>query len=155
MMVSQRDGASLRPLTLEPLNSSQYRQVAEWEFGEQGENVDWSRYAAEMNAPQWMHFGVYSGADFVGCISLEKISYNMAAYHVVTARKRVHPQALAGALLTSAGYLFKEGFTAVVADIPIDKRAAARLAIRCHMKEWGHTPTMRYFILTRQRFQRI
>lgn len=139
-------------LTLEPLRADQYRQVAEWEHGPQPDGTDWQRYEVEMNAPQWAHFGLYAGADFVGCVSFEKIGRNMAAYHVVTARKRVHPQALAKALLTSAGYLFKQKFTALVADIPIGKRAAARLALRCGMREWGHTPARRFFILTQSRY---
>jgi hypothetical protein len=147
-------------LELQPLQLGQYRQVAEWEFGPQ-ENADWERYVAEMNAPKWMHFGIYDGASFVGAVSFEKTSRNMAAYHVVTARRKVNPYALADALLTSAGYLFSRGFTAVTAEIPTDKRAAARLAIRCHMKEWGSTQAewvrdpMRLFILTRQSFERI
>lgn len=139
-------------LTLEPLRKDQYRQVAEWEYGPQPEDTDWQRYEAEMNAPQWAHFGIYDGSSFVGCVSFEKLCRNMAAYHVVTARRRIHPQELADALLTSAGYLFKEGFTAVVARIPADKRAAARLAIRCGLREWGHAPAMRYFTLTKSRY---
>jgi hypothetical protein len=141
-------------LTLEPLQPSQYRQVAEWEYGPLPENVDWTRYEAEMSAPQWAHFGIYSGADFVGCVSFERISRNMAEYHVVTARRKVHPQDLADALLISAGYLFRHGFVALTASIPVEKRAAARLAIRCGMREWGHTPKMRFFILTKDRFNR-
>lgn len=142
-------------LELEPLLPSQYKQVAEWEYGPQPESTDWARYEAEMNQQKWTHFGVYDGADFVGCISLEKIDPKMAAFHVVTARKKVHPQDLAHACVSMAGSLFKQGFTAVVAHNPIDKRAGARLAIRCGMREWGRTPTTRYFILTNQRFQRI
>lgn len=143
-------------LTLEPLHPSQYRQVAEWETQKPlGDDVDWPRYAAEMSAPQWAHFAVCDGANFVGCISLEKISYNMAAYHVVTGRHRVHPQALADACIGVADYLFRQGYTAVVANNPIDKRAGARLAIRCGMREWGRSLTTRYFIITKSRFERL
>src|SRR5688572_5396431 len=101
-------------LELEVLQPSQYRQVAEWEFGEQ-EGVDWGKYEVEMGAPQWTHYGIYSNSSFVGAVSLEKISYNMAAYHVVAARKSVHPQALAAVLCNLADYLFQQGFVAVVA----------------------------------------
>lgn len=135
-------------LIVEPLGREDLRAVAEWEFGPL-ENVDWDRYEAEMSAPKWMHFGLYSMGALAGCISLEKISATMAAYHVVTARHAVHPQALATVLLSTAGYLFDQGFTAVVARIPVEKRAAARLAIRCHMREWGYDQTLRYFILTK------
>jgi len=139
-------------LTLEPLREDQYRQVAEWEYGPQPGGTDWRRYAVEMNAPQWTHFGLYDGADFVGCLSLEMIAHNMAAYHVVTARRKIHPDALAQVLLKTAEGLFDRGFTALSARIPIEKRAAALLARRCHMVEWGHTPAIRYFILTKARF---
>jgi hypothetical protein len=138
-------------LALEPLRSEQFKQVAEWEFGVQ-ENADWERYEREMSEPQWAHFGIYDGADFVGCVSFERTSYNMAEYHVVTGRHKVHPGALANCLLTSAGYFFNQGFTALTARIPVEKRAAVRLAIRCGMRQWGHTPTMRFFILTQARF---
>jgi hypothetical protein len=142
-------------LTLETLRLDQYRQVAEWEFGPQGENADWERYEREMSQPQWWHYGIYDDSSFVGAVSLENISYNMVAYHVVTARRKVNPHALADALLKLAGLLFKADYTAVTANIPIEKRAAARLAIRCGMKEWGRTPTTRYFILTKEKFQRV
>ena len=139
-------------LTLQPLGKDQYRQVAEWEWGPQ-EDVDWERYAAEMNAPQWAHFGLYDGAELIGCVSLEKIDRQMVAGHVVTARRKIHPLLMAQVLLKTAGDLFALGYTAMVARIPKDKRAAARLALRCGMREWGHTPETRYFILTKSRWQ--
>lgn len=140
-------------LCLEPLRADQYRQVAEWEFGPQPPDTDWQRYADEMNAPKWAHFGLYDGAEFVGCISLEKIDRQMAAYHVVTERHRIHPDALARVLLKTAAELFERGFTALVARIPIEKRAAAMLAQRCGMHEWGSTPKVRFFMLTKSRFE--
>lgn len=140
-------------LHLKPLEASQYRQVAEWEFGPQPEDTDWDRYAAEMNAPKWAHFGLYEGSSFIGCLSLERISYNMAAYHVVTARRKIHPNSLAQVLLNTAGDLFDKGFTALTARIPHANHAASRLAIRCGMREWGHTPEIRYFMLTKSRYQ--
>ena len=147
-------------LNLAPLRRDQYRQVAEWdEQRPLGDDVDWDRYEAEMNAPQWAHFGLYDGAEFVGCISLEKIDGQMFAYHVVTARRRVDPRALARVLRRTAGDLFALGCIAMVARIPVEKRAAARLAIRCGMYEWGHTRAewvagpLRYFILTRKRYE--
>lgn len=139
-------------LEVEPLKPSQYRQVAEWEFGPQPENTDWARYGCDMDKPDWAHFAVYDGVDFVGCISLEKISYNMAAFHVVTARKRVHRQALADVCIGIAGFLFRQGYTAVVANNPINKRAGALLALRCGMREIGHSLTTRYFIITESRY---
>src|SRR5262245_46688880 len=139
-------------ITLEPLREDQYRQVAEWEFGPQGADTDWARYRAEMNAPKWAHFGLYAGAELVGCVSLEKIDRQMIAYHVVTARRRITPTALAQVLLKMAGDQFALGYLALVARIPVEKRAAARLAIRCGMREWGHTPEIRYFMLTRGRY---
>lgn len=139
-------------LSLEPLRPDQYRQVAEWDYGPQSENTDWERYAADMSKPDWFHYGIYNGPDFVGAVSLEKISYNMAAYHVTTARRKIHPQRLATVLINLAGYLFSHGFTAVVARNPVEKRAGARLAIRCGMREWGRTPTTRYFVITRSRY---
>jgi hypothetical protein len=138
-------------ITVQPLESHQYRQVAEWEFDIQ-EDRDWERYIAEMDEPQWQHFGLYLGPEFVGALSFERIDRQMLAYHVVTARHKVHPQALAQVLLKSAGFLFDQGYTALTARIPRDKRAAAKLAIRCGMREWGHTPTTRFFILTPSRF---
>jgi hypothetical protein len=137
-------------LQLEPLRVSQYRQVAEWEYGEQPESTDWNKYVAEMSQPQWAHFGVYDGDEFVGAVSFEKIGRNMAAYHVVTERRKVNPYALASLLLDTADYLFQQGFIALTARIPVEKRAAARLAIRCGMKEWGKTPSMRFFMLTKR-----
>lgn len=136
-------------LELRPLRPDQYRQVAEWDWGPQ-ENVDWERYESEMNAPQWAHFALYDGAEFVGCISLERDRATVA-YHVATARNKVNPFVLAQVLLKMG---FDGEATAAVARIPVKNRAAARLAIRCGMKEWGHTPTMRYFILTKQRYLR-
>lgn len=140
-------------LTFEPLRTDQYKQVAEWEYGPQ-EGADWERYAAEMSAPQWLHFGLYQNSLFVGCISLEKTGRTMAEFHVVTARSAVHPNNLAIVLLDTAAYFFNRGFTGMTARIPKENRAAARLAIRCGMWEWGHTSVMRYFILTRARFQK-
>lgn len=105
-----------------------------------------------MNEPKWLHFGLYLGSEFVGRLSLEKIGRNMAEYHVITARRKVHSRALAEILRIAAAYLFANGFTAVVAHVPTTKRAAAILALRCGMREWGHTPQMRYFICTKQRF---
>src|SRR5262245_4169679 len=139
-------------LHLAELQPCQYRQIAEWEYGPQPD-ADWDRYAAEMSAPQWSHFGLYLGSELVGALSLEQTGRNMAAYHVVTARRRVHPQALADILLQTAGRLFARGFTGLTARIPKDNHAAARLAIRCGMREWGHTPEVRYFMLTKSRFQ--
>lgn len=140
-------------LTLEPLHADQYRQVAEWAHGPQ-ENVDWEGYAATLNEPNRMNFGVYLGAEFVGCIFLERVDRNTVECHVATARRKIHPQSLAQVLLKTAGDLFALGYTAMVARIPRQTVAAARLAIRCHMWEWGHTPTVRFFILTKQRYQK-
>ena len=145
-------------LQLKPLRVDQYRQVAEWEYGPQGDNVDWEKYAAEMNAPRWAHFGLYEADSFVGCVSFENIDRQMIAYHVVTARRRVNPHLLAQLLRKTAGDLFAIGYLALVARIPADNTAAARLAIRCDMREWGHTRAewvaepLRYFILTKKRF---
>lgn len=139
-------------LRLKPLEASQYKQVAEWECGPLPENTDWARYEAEMGAPQWSHYGLYDGAEFVGCVSFERDRWTVA-YHVVTGRHKVHPNALAQVLLNTAGALFERGFTALTARIPHEKRAAARLALRCGMREWGHTPEIRYFMLTEKRFR--
>lgn len=141
-------------LSLKPLRQDQYKQVAEWEWGPQPEGTDWARYQAEMNAPKWAHLGLYDGAEFIGCVSLEKIDRQMVAYHVVTARRKVHSRKLAGLLLNTADSLFKQGCTALVARIPSEKRAAAVLALRCHMVEYGHTPEVRYFMLTKVRHDR-
>jgi hypothetical protein len=138
-------------ITVQPLETSQYRQVAEWEFHIRGD-VDWEKYEAEMNDPQWRHFAMYIDSEFVGALSFERIDRQMLAYHVVTARHKLQPQALAEVLLKSAGILFNQGFTALTARIPRENRAAAKLAIRCRMREWGHTPSMRFFILTPSRF---
>lgn len=140
-------------LELKPLEVSQYRQVAEWAHGPQGD-VDWEDYAAHMNNPIRANFGIYLNAEFVGCLFLECVDRNMTECHIATARRRINPQDLAQLLLATAGYLFAQGQTALVARIPIGKRAATRLALRCHMREWGHTPTMRYFVLTKQRYKR-
>jgi len=107
---------------------------------------------SEMNASQWAHFALYSHAEFVGCVSLEKIDRHMVAYHVVTGRHKVNPRALAQSLLKMAGELFTSGYLALVARIPVDNVAAARLAIRSGMREWGHTPEIRYFMLTKSRY---
>ena len=139
-------------LHLKPLRQDQYRQVADWEYGPQ-ENVDWDRYTAEMNAPDLAHFGLYDGADFVGCVTFEGNRTGIA-YHVVTARRKVHPLALAQILLKTAGEFFDLGYTAMVARIPTEKRAAVRLAIRCGMFEYGHCDKMRYFILTKAGYLR-
>lgn len=135
-------------LELRPLKQDQYKQVAEWEYGPQ-ENVDWPRYYAEMNAPGWYHLGVYSGAEFVGCVSFEQINRHIMAYHVVTARRKVQPQALADLLLSTTPFFFRRGFTALTVTIPIANVAAARLAIRCGMKELKAAPAERHFILMR------
>jgi len=142
-------------LELEQLRPDQYQQVAEWEFQARGEGWDWERYEAEMDHPKWTHFGIYAGGEFVGCVSLETISRNTAAYHVVTARRKVKPNELADTMCDIAAYLFNHGFTAVVAHNPIDKRAGARLAIRCGMVEIGRSETTRFFIMTKVRFQKL
>ena len=142
-------------LTVEPLRPDQYRQVAEWEYGAQSADADWARYAREMEEPKWLHFGLYQETEFAGCLSLERVSRNIAAAHVVTARRKVHPQALAATLVEVMRYLFANGFLAIVAHNPRSKRAGARLAIRCGMVEWGHTPETRYFMMTRPRFNKL
>src|SRR5262245_49689209 len=140
-------------LSLEHLRPSQYRQVAEWEYGPQREDTDWDRYEAEMNAPQWRHFGIYSGEVFLGCLSLEIQDPSGADFHVVTARRAVKSQELTALLLSVADCLFQSGFLALTAHIPRKKRAAIILALRCGMFEYGHTSSDRRFILTRSRFQ--
>ena len=144
---------SVGACVLEPLRPDQYRQVAEWAHGPQ-ENADWDDYATYMSDPTRTTHGIYLGPELVGCIWVEQVGRNMAECHIATARHKVHPQALAQVLLKIAGDLFSRGHTAVVARIPRKTRAAARLAIRCGLYEWGHTPTMRYFMLTKQRFER-
>lgn len=139
-------------MDVELLRRSQYQQVAEWEFGPQ-ESVDWTRYYAEMNEPQWAHFAIYSHADFVGCLSLEKIDQQTIAFHVVTARKKVNSHSLAQVLLKMAGDLFNSGYTVMVVRIPKDKRAAAILALRCGMVEDAPSDKERSFTLTKSRFQ--
>jgi RimJ/RimL family protein N-acetyltransferase len=136
-------------LALKPLRQDQYRQVAEWEFGPQADNADWQRYEAEMNAPQWAHFGLYDGADFMGCVSFERINSQTMAYHVVTARRKIRPQSLAQVLLKTVGFFFRRGFTSLVAHIPENNVAAARLALRCGMREYERMNKERRFILSR------
>lgn len=140
-------------LTLEALRADQYRQVAEWAWGPQ-ENADWDDYAAQLNEPQRINFGIYLGAELVGCLFLERVDRNTVESHVATARKKIHPKDLANVLLNTAADLFTMGYTAMVARIPRRTRAAARLALRCGMFEWGHTPTTRYFILTESRYKK-
>ena len=139
-------------IELRPLHPDQHGQVAEWEFSRRLTGVDWERYKATVSAPKWEHLALYDGDDFIGCVSLERTSSQMVEFHVVTARRKIHPQILAKTLRLIAGVYFKNGFTALTASIPRDKRAAARLALRSGMREWGHTPTFRYFILTRSRY---
>lgn len=139
-------------LELQPLRRDQYRQVAEWAHGPQP-NADWDDYAAYMDDPKRANFGIYLGAEFVGCVFLES-DRNTVEYHIATARRRIHPQDLAQVLLKKAGELFDEGRTALVARIPRQTRAAVRLAIRCGMREWGHDDAIRYFILTKPRFHK-
>lgn len=145
-------GMARPDLTLEPLCANQYCQVAEWAHGPQG-NVDWEDYAAYLNDPNRENFGIYLAAEFVGCVFLERIDRNTVEWHIATARKKIHQADLARVLLTKAGDLFAMGYTAMVARIPRQTVAAARLAMRCHMWEWGHTPATRYFILTEQRYK--
>jgi len=139
---------------LKALRRDQFKQVAEWEFGEQPPNTNWEKYFSEMEAPQWAHFGLYDGGDFIGCVSFERIDPRTMAYHVVTRRHSVRPHALAQVLLKSAGFFFQRGFTSLVAKIPREKRAAARLAIRCGMKEEAVTDNERNFILTKNQYER-
>lgn len=140
-------------LTLEPLRGDQYRQVAEWAHGPQGD-VDWDDYAKYLNGPKMTTLGIYLGAACVGCVFLERVDRNTIECHVATARRKIRPFALVDVLLKTAGELFERGYTAMVARIPRKTRAAVQLALRCHMYEWGSTPEIRYFILTKQRFKR-
>jgi len=141
-------------LTLEPLRADQYRQVAEWEYGPQPENTDWELHAREMEDPRTARLGLYLDGEFVGCVSLEQVSRNMVAFHIATRRHAFHPDYLARLLFNIAGDLFKQGATACVAHVPIEKRAVTRLALRCGMHEWGHSETTRYFMMTKTRFQK-
>lgn len=149
-------GVARSDLTLKPLGAGQYRQVGEWRLGSQAQDfaaLDWDSYAAEMNGSQWLHFGLYAGAAFVGCLSLEKTGPASAEYHVVAARHALDPRRMAGVLLDTASYFFNQGFTALTARIPADNRAAVRLAIRCGMRELGRIEPFRYFILTARRYR--
>src|SRR5262249_12731589 len=87
--------ANLHSLALEPLRQDQFRQVAEWEFGEQPPDTDWDRYTAEMNDPKWLHLAIYSDGAFIGCLSLEMINHDEAVCHVVAARRKIKPGDLA------------------------------------------------------------
>lgn len=95
---------------------------------------------------------MYFGGEFVGCVSLEQVSRNMVAFHIATHRHTFHPDYLARILFNIAGDLFKQDIVACVAHVPIEKRAVARLALRCGMYEWGHSKTIRYFMMTKTRF---
>lgn len=139
----------MKLLTLKLLEERQYKQVAEWEYGKQPKNTDWPRYFAEMNAPKWVHYGVYSGASFVGALSFEWKDPETIAYHLVTARWRVNPFALAEKLLSCAEFHINRGFK-IIADIPIKKRAAVWLARRCGMREVSRDKTARHFVFTRE-----
>lgn len=134
-------------LTLEPLRKDQYRQVAEWEFGEQPEGTDWPKYYAEMSHPKWLHMAIYNNGLFIGCLSLEKISDDEAEYHVVTARHAIKPDGLVEILLGSAVDLFNAGFIRLTARIPAGNRAATRLARRCGMTEVAASESIREFEL--------
>ncbi len=141
-------------LTLKTLKENQYKQIAEWEYGPQDEDTDWPRYFAEMNEPRWNHYGIYLNSSFVGALSLEKIDDETIAYHVVTERKRVKPGELARLLLTTAGRCLACGYTKLVVNIPKQKRAAARLAIRCGMVEVTGDEKNRNFIFTKKEFEK-
>ena len=141
-------------LTLQPLREDQYPQVAEWEWGPQPDDTDWDRYANEMNAPQWAHFGLYDGVSLIGRVSFERIDPTTMSYHVVTKRHSAHPNTLAQVLLKSAAFFFQRGFTRLVVEIPRvkERRAAAVLALRCGMREDKGTDTERHFTLMRSRY---
>lgn len=139
-------------LALKPLREDQYRQVAEWKWGPLDDGIDWAGYVAEMNAPQWAHFGLHDGAELIGRVSFERINSQTMCYHVVTNRHKVHPQALAQVLLRSVQFFFRRGFTELQAHIPKDNVAAARLALRCGMREYERSDTERRFTLERKMY---
>lgn len=143
---------AIADLTLEPLRRDQYRQVAEWEYGPQPDNINWELHAREMEDGKTVRYGMYLDDEFVGCLSLERTSRNIVGFHIATRRRAFHPDYLARLLLDMGGRLFDQGILACVAHAPIEKRAVTRLALRCGMHEWGHSETTRYFMMTKTRF---
>jgi hypothetical protein len=105
-----------------------------------------------MEDSRFARFGVYLGGDFSGCVSLEQVSRNIIGFHVATRRHTFHPDSVARLLLSIAGDLFTQGIIACVAHAPVERRAVAKLALRCGMTEYGHTSVTRYFMLTRQTY---
>lgn len=143
-------------LVLRPLDIHQYRQVAEWEEGRAlGEDINWVRYEGEMGAPQWFHLAIYDGVSFVGAVSFEQINSHTMSYHVVTGRHQVHPQKLADLLLSTVSFFFRRGFTQLTVTIPKSNTAAARLALRCGMREFDIGSHSRHFVLSRAVFQKL
>lgn len=121
-------------LTVEPLRACQYRQLAEWEWP--AEDIDLDGYAALLESSNRLNFGVYRDGRFCASISLEKLG-NVARFHVAKERRAIHPQDLAGLLITMADYCFHHSIEEIEAAFPVTNRAARRLAIRCWMMPKG------------------
>lgn len=120
-------------LELQPLRLDQFKQAAEWEWG-RDVNVD--DYAALLESPNRLNFGVYQGGRFCAFISIERLG-TAARFHVSKEPRVTSPQQMADLLATIADYLFQNGFEEMQAAFPQTNRAARRLAIRSWMSPKG------------------
>jgi hypothetical protein len=116
-------------LELQPLRTSQYWQVAQWEFGD---DADLKDYTAKLEAPDQFNFGVYLNGQFCAAIAIERFD-STTRFHVVEARRFIHPQQMADLLITIADYLYQNGIEELEAVFLKTNRAARRLAIRSWM----------------------
>lgn len=135
-------------ITLEPLQPSQYRTVAEWEHGKQPPGTDWAQYRHEMEQPGWWHYCASVDGEPSAHISLEERSPSLLRFHASSKPgSAIHPRALAEILLRIADYCFTGPYEECEAVAP--RRAAARLAIRCGLTFRGETAEGRRYSITK------
>jgi hypothetical protein len=122
-----------------------------WHWFEAEGIESWESYRDRLTGPQWMHLGLFDGAQLVGCISCEKMA-DTCFYHVSTKRGAVKPKDLRHALIESTRLFLASGMSQSSAVIPHKNRAAKLLAISCGMKLRGGDEKEGIYTITAEEF---
>lgn len=115
-----------------------------------GDACSFEHYVNCLNLPQYLNFGAHRNGRMVAVITLERIDRVTVFFHVAKMPRSITPQELAELLGRIGDYLFANGFETARAAIPVSNRAAARLAMRCGMREVDQRDSDRIFQITRQ-----
>jgi hypothetical protein len=142
-------------LELKPLRKDQYRQVAEWEYGPQPDDMDWARHAREMETPNRLNYAIYADGRFCAVVCYEKVGPALASVHVSKEPHAITPHELARLLIRLADYFFRNGMEELQAIVPFNYRPSRRLAIRTGMTYCGNVERGERFAISKEEYYRL